>query len=484
MAGAELINEHIIQVVILNLSYIAEGLMILNIILISACFLGRNIKLNKRTFIYPAIFVAVGCIYNTICLINIIRYIQNSPEGILDVARNEQAEEIISNISMGLFLITSAATGMTVYKKYKILRGLETVLMIFIVETYLQSLILTAYSYLTVKKTPFDKLLDNTLSNESTYVYILAYFAISLILFITIYFGLYKKQTFINIKWKYRVLFIIWELVMLYGMVLPGFDEVSNGDTMVRMSRLLGVLLPVLGIGVPFVLLLMVSRRSAVEKNIIQESYISAELDYIKQYKKSQEETRAFRHDIINNMSLISVMMKDKKYGDAEEYIDTLLGNVRAMSPKYITGDEMLDCIVGMKSSRMDESGIDFIIDGVLDGGLGMKPVDVCTLFANAIDNAIEACERMPEDKERYIRLQMKKTEKFFTVKIINSFYEEDGNISIAKILDGSRQTSKKDKNLHGYGTINMKSVINRYDGMMKTEVRDGEFILSVIIPR
>ena len=81
-------------------------------------------------------------------------------------------------------------------------------------------------------------------------------------------------------------------------------------------------------------------------------------------------------------------------YDKAKEYLNTLLGDVRAMSPKYNTGDEMLDCIVGMKSAKMEEQGIDFTLEGVIDGGLGMKPMDICSIFANAFDNAIEACEK------------------------------------------------------------------------------------------
>ena len=153
--------------------------------------------------------------------------------------------------------------------------------------------------------------------------------------------------------------------------------------------------------------------------------------------------------------------------------ISTLLMNV--------INDEPVD----LKGIIHHEEGIDFTIDGVADGGLGMKPVDVCSIFANAMDNAIEACEKLPEEKEKRIQLIMKRTERFFSIKLINSMSDDENSGAAGKLFgEGGRITTKKDKNLHGFGTQNMKAAISRYDGMLKAEAEDGIFTLSIMIPR
>ncbi|MCR5227738.1 MAG: hypothetical protein K6E27_11050 [Eubacterium sp.] len=81
-----------------------------------------------------------------------------------------------------------------------------------------------------------------------------------------------------------------------------------------------------LGLVIPFIIAMLVSRGNAIEKTKIQEKYIEAELEYINQYKKKQNETKAFRHDIINNLSLLDVMLKDGKTDDAKDHLDELLG--------------------------------------------------------------------------------------------------------------------------------------------------------------
>ena len=197
---------------------------------------------------------------------------------------------------------------------------------------------------------------------------------------------------------------------------------------------------------------------------MLQEDYISAELNYINRYKKNQSETRAFRHDIINNLSLISAMHKEGKYDEIEEYLSTLLDSIGTMSPRYITGDEVLNSIVGMKVSQMDEDNIDFSVEGVLDHGLGMKPVDVCSIFANALDNAIEACEKVKEEKDRWIKLTLDNTDKGFMVRLKNPM--PSGGII-----------------LHGYGIHNMRAVISNYGGIGEVNTADDVFTLSILLP-
>ena len=114
-----------------------------------------------------------------------------------------------------------------------------------------------------------------------------------------------------------------------------------------------------------------------------------------------------------------------------------------------------------------------------------MKPVDVCSIFANAFDNAIEACEKLSDDSEKFIKLAVKRTDKFFSIKLQNTMPKDD-NVNLAEKIftDGERLTTKKDKAHHGFGTQNIKASIAKYDGIEKVEVEDGLFTLSIMIPR
>ena len=124
-------------------------------------------------------------------------------------------------------------------------------------------------------------------------------------------------------------------------------------------------------------------------------------------------------------------------------------------------------------------------LDGVLDGGLDMKPVDICTIFANAIDNAIEACEKLEEKSDRWIKLSIKRTDRFFSINLCNSMLDDKKQSVVHRLFGGGdRFTTKEDKSLHGYGTQNMQKVISKYDGIEKVNAENGVFTLSIIFPR
>ena len=155
-----------------------------------------------------------------------------------------------------------------------------------------------------------------------------------------------------------------------------------------------------------------------------------------------------------------------------------MLGKVSSLSPKYVTGDEMLDIIISMKADRMDELNIKFTLDGVTDGGLNIKPMDMCSIFANALDNAIEAASSC---EDPYVSFSIKRTDKFFIIKITNS---ASGKIDIEKLMSTSGYTSKSDKEHHGFGLMNVRRAVEECSGILKAESLDSSFTLSVMMPR
>ena len=130
-----------------------------------------------------------------------------------------------------------------------------------------------------------------------------------------------------------------------------------------------------------------------------------------------------------------------------------------------------------MKADRMQEKDISFKCDGVADGGLHMKPMDVCSIFANALDNAAEASEGT---EDASVDMSIKRTDRFFVVRISNSCH---GIIDMDKLLE-SGFTSKRDKEHHGFGLRNIRDTVESYSGIIKAESEEGRFDLTIMLPR
>lgn len=259
-----------------------------------------------------------------------------------------------------------------------------------------------------------------------------------------------------------------------------------------------------------------------------QEEINTLELKHFEQYKLSQDETNRFRHDMINNLMAVQMLQKDGKAKAAEEYVNELLGRIQSLSPKVVTGCDLLDCIITSKLEMMELKKIEFVADGVMDYGLEMSPVDICTIFANALDNAIEACEQCEEN--RYIHMRIKRTSAFYCIVLENSMKTQEKAFDVAismtksadtkkktnsaqtahlsktdsaqtaytsktdseqtaympknnKISKKSRYTTKQNKELHGYGLGNIIRTVKKYNGDTSLESGDRKFILTIMLP-
>lgn len=101
-----------------------------------------------------------------------------------------------------------------------------------------------------------------------------------------------------------------------------------------------------------------------------------------------------------------------------------------------------------------------------------MQPLEITTLFGNLLDNAIEACEKV-DIEERYITFKSQYKGDFLSIVIKNSM----------RYFDNTIKTNKKNKAFHGYGLINVKRVIQNYNGHLSIVAQDNEFMISIIIP-
>lgn len=299
------------------------------------------------------------------------------------------------------------------------------------------------------------------------------------IILIYVYFALYKKGIYFCFKGWERVILILFALCIFTFFSLT-LVEVSDTGNIYMESWIKYVFVISMGIFyLVFLGLILKGRVTDYYKKgqVYQQEWMERELRYFTDYKRTEEETKRFRHDMINNLSCIEVLMQEGKTEEAKLYLETLLGNVKALSPKVVSGDEMLDCIISSKWDAMREAEILFTIDGVLDRGLCWQPIDICTVFANALDNAVEAC--MQVEKGRKIALTCKRTRNFYYIELKNTMC---GDIDLES-LEMTKFTTKKHKEFHGYGLDSMRRTLAKYDSEMQMEKKDGMFILKMMIP-
>lgn len=142
------------------------------------------------------------------------------------------------------------------------------------------------------------------------------------------------------------------------------------------------------------------------------------------------------------------------------------------------TGCETLDVILTERLLRCKKYGIklSYIVDGEKLSFIGSS--DIWSIFANALDNAMESCVRARDREKRVISLCVKERSGFVCIDLEN--YCE----TLPEFADGLPVTSKGDKRFHGFGVRSIRYVTEKYGGNVLMGAEDHKFYLKIIIPQ
>lgn len=203
------------------------------------------------------------------------------------------------------------------------------------------------------------------------------------------------------------------------------------------------------------------------------ERHLKSQVKHIDEILLKQDELRRVKHDMSNQLLAIQGYLKNGDYEGSEAYIKTLLKTIEGNTSGIKTGNSALDAILSTKKALAESKEIKCNMDVQIPRGLSMAPVDVCIIFGNALDNAIEACERI-EDGEKKIQL--------FLIERENKLLCHLTNTTSLDSMKGVAKTSKSDQENHGFGLNNMREALAKYDSEPIIELKDGIFSLKFVV--
>lgn len=159
---------------------------------------------------------------------------------------------------------------------------------------------------------------------------------------------------------------------------------------------------------------------------------------------------------------------------DGEEsiksYIESLNYVPTAGMIKSRTSIDTLDVILSEMEKRAEDKGISINLAAqILPQDIGIEKKDMCALFANLLENSIEAALKEVNVVVKYVN-------KMLIVRIENDYQVEP------VIRDGHLQTTKKDKLHHGWGTQSIEFVVDKYDGDIEYKVAQDKFCVDIVM--
>ena len=205
---------------------------------------------------------------------------------------------------------------------------------------------------------------------------------------------------------------------------------------------------------------------------------LERQFKYYHKLEEINKETRAIKHDMRNHMIIIRSLAQQGELHKLEQYIAEMENTTERLDYMVHTGHSIVDAILNDKLQIAKEKNIQMEYEVKFSKQLGLDDMDLCVIFANSLDNAIEACERV--EASRVKRIQMKavcdRGYLFYNIKnTANGRVEIDHKKEIP--------TNKKDSINHGFGLANIRKSVQKNNGNINIISKEEEFYLEIDIP-
>ena len=220
------------------------------------------------------------------------------------------------------------------------------------------------------------------------------------------------------------------------------------------------------------VFIIMYSMTNRIIKNKAEnyKKFITAQHDCYRQLSDSYLEIRRFRHDYKNMQIGLKKLLSDNRTKEALEMLDTINKQLDD-GIRFHTGNSIVDALLNDKLKTAAKINTVITFEGNIPAN-AVENVDMCIIFGNALDNAIEACEKIGLPSE--IHITSKCGVGFVLIEISNPVSE---SVDINGFLP---ETTKANPDIHGFGLYSIQQVIKKYDGKIKCECDGSVFKLSV----
>ena len=195
------------------------------------------------------------------------------------------------------------------------------------------------------------------------------------------------------------------------------------------------------------------------------------------QYEEIREiylNMRSWRHDYHNHLQVMKAQMAAGQVEKMRQYLDELEQSLDGVDTYVKSGNLMADAILNSKLTLAEQKEIRVSCKAVLPAALSVEDVDLCVLLGNLLDNALEACDRIPPD-QRFLRVYMVVNRSQLYISVQNSAKDE--------LNFNERNYISQKRGNHGLGMKRVKALTDKYEGYLTLANEPGIFAAELTLP-
>ncbi len=258
------------------------------------------------------------------------------------------------------------------------------------------------------------------------------------------------------------------------------FSLIYTGDVFVQLYGAFLIILNILALVIMNLYIWYLFSYQSKNKKLraeleIRKKQSEMQYQYYEKVEQRYQSSRKMVHDMRNHLQAIEAL-QEQDADKGKEYVKDMRRMLDSFGIVNYTENRMLNIILNDKAEEAQKNGIgmEIRIDEIRLEHI--RDMDMTTIFANLLDNALEAAEQVVG--KRMIQVQADTFHDFTVVKIRNS-------MPCGSAAKGTESSSvKKDRKSHmGIGLENVRDTLETYGGGMMTEIQEGEFVVSITIP-
>lgn len=282
----------------------------------------------------------------------------------------------------------------------------------------------------------------------------------------------YSRRKLPTIRGSWLLLSSLFPAVSLVMLLIIFITFRQDGD-LAPGALVFAIAVGVANVAILYLIHIMEKRSREEEQLHLMNQQMEIQTGSILALERSYRAQRTATHEFQNQLQILGDLLADKQYQEAEDYLKQLQTRQSARVLSVNTHHPIMDAILNQKYQLAKESGIDIQFQVNDLSGLRMETDAMVVLFSNLLDNAIEACQHLPDN--RVIRC---------TILASDELYVSIKNTSPpVTITNGTIPTSKASSAEHGFGLISIRRILDGRNAEYSFQYRDGWFQFAAEIP-
>lgn len=212
--------------------------------------------------------------------------------------------------------------------------------------------------------------------------------------------------------------------------------------------------------------------RRARENNLQLEALRQ---DY-KLLQKKLELGRSYRHDTRHHILALSALLQQGDNSGAQRYVADWQGQLTQVEVRTWCRSAAVNAVLSSYLAQAEKAGCATDVEVSLPEEFPVEELDLCVVLANALENAIQACQSAPEGAPRQIKLRLALIgDRKLAIQVKNS-------CSRAVEFDSAGFPVTEHREGHGQGLKSIAAVAEKYHGIFRCDYSDGVFTLRVVL--